>query len=304
MDEAEARLEAAALLWRAFRPREALDLLREFPEAPSSLLLHRRALLAGLFMDLGDYERAQALLEAGREPAEKTAALESAERLPPKEVQEAEARLEAARIRFYLETGQLRRALRLIETKPSPLHPWLAAASLPAYALLGVDRKDLAEQAQAHPDGQGLCVLTQGFLAWHRGEDPVPFFKEALRIGRSLPNPYIFHLSGSALALYLWRKAPRRAQALSQFLLRQTQRAGFLVHLELARLLRAQLLFEEGQEVAHLLAFTPTTPLTKAWRRRLLGEAPSEPSPALGYGILGKWVLSVTPYQGKDSVFP
>ncbi|MER3557388.1 MAG: adenylate/guanylate cyclase domain-containing protein, partial [Thermus sp.] len=215
------------------------------------------------------------------------------EPLPGQEDLEAKARLEATRIRFYLETGQLKKALR--HAKGLPSHPWLAAASLPAYALLGLRRPDLAELARAHPDGQGLYLLTQGFLAWHEGEDPLPFFKKALRLGRALPNPYVFHMTASALALYLWRKAPKRAQALSQFLLRQTQKAGFAVHLELARLLRAQLLFEEGQEVAHLLAFTPTIPLTSAWRRRLLGQAGGEPSPAWGYGILGRWVLWLEP---------
>ncbi len=278
LEEAQARLEAAALLWRAFRPREALELLLDFPKAPSPLALHQRALMAGLFMDLGAFAKAQGLLE---------------EPLPGQEDLEAKARLEAARIRFDLETGQLKKALR--HAKGLPSHPWLAAASLPAYALLGLRRPDLAELARAHPDGQGLYLLTQGFLAWHEGEDPLPFFKKALRLGRALPNPYVFHMTASALALYLWRKAPKRAQALSQFLLRQTQKAGFAVHLELARLLRAQLLFEEGQEVAHLLAFTPTIPLTSAWRRRLLGQAGGEPSPAWGYGILGRWVLWLEP---------
>lgn len=108
-------------------------------------------------------------------------------------------------------------------------------------------------------------------------------------------------MTASALALYLWRRSPKRARALSQFLLRHTQKTGFAVHQELARLLRAQLLFEEGQEVGHLLAFTPTTPLTAAWRNRLLGKAEEDPSATWGYGILGRWVLRLEPSFKRPS---
>jgi hypothetical protein len=64
----------------------------------------------------------------------------------------------------------------------------------------------------------------------------------------------------------------------------ETQRAW---HLEAARLLRAQLLLEAGEKVEHLLGFTPSLPLTRAWKAALLGE---EPEGLQGYGMLGRWV--------------
>ncbi|WP_347241308.1 hypothetical protein [Thermus sp.] len=137
---------------------------------------------------------------------------------------------------------------------------------------------------------------------WLRGENPKPFLKEALREARRLSNPYVHHLALTSLALYHWPQNPKKARVLSQHLLYRTHRTGFLVHLEVARLLRAQLLLESGERVDHLLSFTPSVPLTRGWQRALLGEGGWED--LKGYGILGRWVRQLwrrrgVPWTGK-----
>ncbi|WP_229906090.1 AAA family ATPase [Thermus composti] len=273
LEEAQARLELAGALWRAFRPKAALQFLTPFhPHLPPSLHLHYRSLRASLLMDLGRYEEAEALL-AG--PAEGD--------------REAHARFHATRLRFLLEQGRLPEALEEGEAyyAQNP-HPWLAASLLGAQALRGRFPEALYREAQKHPDGKSLAVLALALHTWKTGRDPRHLLKEALVLSRKLSNPYVHHLALATLALFLWPKAPRKAQALSQHLLYQTHRTGFAVHLEIARLLRAQLLLEEGERVDHLLVFVPSTPLTQVWQRVLAGEAPGRE--LRGYGILGRWI--------------
>jgi class 3 adenylate cyclase/tetratricopeptide (TPR) repeat protein len=280
LEEAKARLQAAGALWRRFQPLKALEVLTPFPpQAPKSLLLHRRSLEAGLLMDLGRHAEAEALLleaEAGD--------------------LEAQVRHQATRIRLLLETGRLQEALAEGEAayRKAP-HPWLAAALLTAWAVRGRFREDLFQEALKHKDGRGLALLAMAHHRWLRGENPVNLLKEALKEARRLANPYVHHLTLTSLALYLWPRAPKKAQVLSQHLLYQTHRTGFAVHLEVARLLRAQLLLEAGEKVEHLLGFTPSLPLTRAWKAALLGE---EPEGLQGYGMLGRWVRQLWRSRG------
>ncbi|WP_038056139.1 adenylate cyclase [Thermus amyloliquefaciens] len=281
LEEAQARLRAAGALWRAFQPRKALEVLAEpHPQVPAPLRLHWRSLKAGLLMDLGRYAEAEALLQ--EKPAGDL---------------ESETRFHATRVRLFLETGRLPKALEAGEAayRQEP-HPWLAAALLSAWTLRGRFREDLFQMALQHPDGKALGVLALAHHRWQKGHDPTPLLKEALREARRLSNPYVYHLALSSLALYLWPKAPRRAQALSQYLLYQTHRTGFAMHLEVARLLRAQLLLEQGEKVEHLLGFSPSVALTRAWQAVLAGEEPGDN--LRGYGILGRWVLGLWRSRG------
>ena len=280
LEEAQARLQAAGALWRRFQPQRALEVLTPFPpQAPPGLKLHARSLRAGLLMDLGRHAEAEALLSEAEEGD-----------------QEALARYRATRIRLFLETGRLPQALEEGEaTHREASHPWLSAALLAAWAVRGCLRQDLFQEALKHPDGRGLALLAMAHHRWLRGESPVSLLKEALKEARRLSNPYVHHLTLTSLALYHWPRAPRKAQALSQHLLYHTHRTGFAVHLELARLLRAQLLLEAGEKVEHLLGFTPSTPLTRAWRAALLGE---EEEDLRGYGMLGRWVRQLWRSRG------
>lgn len=273
LEEAQARLQAAGALWRAFQPRLALEVLTEpHPLVPPALKTHLRSLKAGLLMDLGHYPEAEALLQEAEG-----------------EDLEAQVRFRSTRLRLLMETGRLKQALAEGEQAfgQAP-HPWLAAALLSAWTLEGHFREDLFERAREHPDGRGLALLALAHHRWQKDANPIPLLKEALREARRLSNPYVHHLALTSLALYLWPQAPRKAKALSQHLLYQTHRTGFAVHLEVARLLRAQLLLEEGEKVEHLLGFTPSVPLTRAWQAVLAGEEPEEK--LRGYGILGRWV--------------
>jgi hypothetical protein len=230
-------------------------------------------------MDLGRHAEAEALLleaEAGD--------------------LEAQVRHQATRIRLLLETGRLQEALAEGEAayRKAP-HPWLAAALLSAWAVRGRFREDLFQEALKHKDGRGLALLAMAHHRWLRGENPLNLLKEALKEARRLANPYVHHLTLTSLALYLWPRAPKKAQVLSQHLLYQTHRTGFAVHLEVARLLRAQLLLEAGEKVEHLLGFTPSLPLTQAWKAALLGE---EPEGLQGYGMLGRWVRQLWRSRG------
>ncbi|WP_253704769.1 adenylate/guanylate cyclase domain-containing protein [Thermus scotoductus] len=225
LEEAQARLQVGGALWRAFQPRQALEVLNEFhPLVPASLRLHGQSLKAGLLMDLGRYAEAEALLK------EK----------PPGDL-ESETRFQATRLRLLLETGRLPEALEEGEAAHRQMpHPWLAAALLSAWTLRGRFREDLFQTALLHPDGKALGVLALAHYRVSQEQDPTPLLKEALREARRLSNPYVYHLALTSLALYLWPRSPNKAKTLSQYLLYQTHRTGFAVHLEVARLLRAQ----------------------------------------------------------------
>ncbi len=209
-------------------------------------------------MDLGRYEEAEALLEAKEEGD-----------------LEAQARFHATRLRLLMETGRLEEALAEGEAayRETP-HPWLAAALLTAWTLKGRLQEHLLEEARKHQDGRGLALLALAHHRWLWGQNPKPFLKEALREARRLSNPYVHHLALTSLALYHWPQSPQKARVLSQHLLYQTHRTGFLVHLEVARLLRAQLLLEEGERVDHLLASPPRCPSRPPGRRPWRGKNP------------------------------
>ena len=281
LEEAQARLQVGGALWRAFQPRQALEVLNEFhPLVPASLRLHGQSLKAGLLMDLGRYAEAEALLK------EK----------PPGDL-ESETRFQATRLRLLLETGRLPEALEEGEAAHRQMpHPWLAAALLSAWTLRGRFREDLFQTALLHPDGKALGVLALAHYRVSQEQDPTPLLKEALREARRLSNPYVYHLALTSLALYLWPRSPNKAKTLSQYLLYQTHRTGFAVHLEVARLLRAQLLLEQGEKVEHLLGFPPSVPLTRVWQAVLAGEEPD--GDLRGYGILGRWVLRLWRKRG------
>lgn len=281
LEEAQARLQVAGALWRAFQPRQALEVLNEFhPLVPASLRLHGQSLKAGLLMDLGRYAEAEALLK------EK----------PPGDL-ESETRFQATRLRLLLETGRLPEALEEGEAAHRQMpHPWLAAALLSAWTLRGRFREDLFQTALLHPDGKALGVLALAHYRVSQEQDPTPLLKEALREARRLSNPYVYHLALTSLALYLWPRSPNKAKTLSQYLLYQTHRTGFAVRLEVARLLRAQLLLEQGEKVEHLLGFSPSVPLTRVWQAVLAGEEPG--GDLRGYGILGRWVRGLWRKRG------
>ncbi|RTG96355.1 adenylate/guanylate cyclase domain-containing protein [Thermus scotoductus] len=281
LEEAQARLQVAGALWRAFQPQQALEVLKPpHPLVPSPLRLHWQSLKAGLLMDLGRYAEAEALLK------EK----------PPGDL-ESETRFQATRLRLLLETGRLPEALEEGEAAHRQMpHPWLAAALLSAWTLRGRFREDLFQTALLHPDGKALGVLALAHYRVSQEQDPTPLLKEALREARRLSNPYVYHLALTSLALYLWPRSPNKAKTLSQYLLYQTHRTGFAVHLEVARLLRAQLLLEQGEKVEHLLGFPPSVPLTRVWQAVLAGEEPD--GDLRGYGILGRWVLRLWRKRG------
>ena len=231
-------------------------------------------------MDLGRYAEAEALLK------EK----------PPGDL-ESETRFQATRLRLLLETGRLPEALEEGEAAHRQMpHPWLAAALLSAWTLRGRFREDLFQTALLHSDGKALGVLALAHYRVSQEQDPTPLLKEALREARRLSNPYVYHLALTSLALYLWPRSPNKAKTLSQYLLYQTHRTGFAVHLEVARLLRAQLLLEQGEKVEHLLGFPPSVPLTRVWQAVLAGEEPD--GDLRGYGILGRWVLRLWRKRG------
>ncbi len=106
------------------------------------------------------------------------------------------------------------------------------------------------------------------------------------------PFPNLLLLLESRRPLFSPHLGLKRGEAALRLVPAETQRAW---HLEAARLLRAQLLLEAGEKVEHLLGFTPSLPLTRAWKAALLGE---EPEGLQGYGMLGRWVRQLWRSRG------
>jgi hypothetical protein len=77
-------------------------------------------------------------------------------------------------------------------------------------------------------------------------------------------------------------------------LLLESRRPLFSPHPGLKRG-EAPLLLEAGEKVEHLLGFTPSLPLTRAWKAALLGD---EPEGLQGYGMLGRWVRQLWRSRG------
>jgi hypothetical protein len=107
------------------------------------------------------------------------------------------------------------------------------------------------------------------------------------------PFPNLLLLLESRRPLFSPHLGLKRGEAALRLVPAETQRAW---HLEAAGLLRAQLLLEAGEKVEHLLGFTPSLPLTLAWKAALLGE---KPEGLQGYGMLGRWVRRLWRSRGK-----
>jgi hypothetical protein len=108
------------------------------------------------------------------------------------------------------------------------------------------------------------------------------------------PFPNLLLLLESRRPLFSPHLGLKRGEAALRLVPAETQRAW---HLEAARLYqkRGQLLLEAGEKVEHLLGFTPSLPLTRAWKAALLGE---EPEGLQGYGMLGRWVRQLWRSRG------
>ncbi|WP_293170184.1 adenylate/guanylate cyclase domain-containing protein [Oceanithermus sp.] len=245
--------------------------------------------------------RAGLWLALGR-ASEAATALEQAERhLDHARTPDERARIHAIRMRFFMETGQLGRALALGEEvyRETP-HPWIAANLALAYTLQGGRQNEIRFRQLLHAHTEGLTAparllfrLAEALRAWRHGEDPTPILKPALR-GATASGPYLHHLTLTLWALYLLERHPRRALALAQHLQRRAGAGGFVVVGETARLLRAEVALRMDEPVGHLLNFHASLPTQETWRRSLLlhaGSSPDAPSSRelTGYGILGAW---------------
>jgi len=211
------------------------------------------------------------------------------------------ARIHAIRMRFYIETGRLGKALELGEKVFSSLpHPWISANLALAHALRGgkaSERRQL-ELTRRYIDtapapGKVIFLLARALRAWRSGKDPKPYLKKSLQLGR-FSGPYLRYLTLILWSIFLIEENPLRSRSLAQYLQRRSSSGGFVAVNQTARLIRAELSLAAGEPVAHLLRFeTPFGP-QQAWRRSLLVRAGLEDPGGSqinlsGYGILGAW---------------
>lgn len=289
---AEAALAISGYRWMAERLAVAAEwadrAVEHARKAHPGLATTAWSVRAGLWLDQG----------RAREAA---AALEQAEvHLDHARTPDERARIHAIRMRFHIETGQLRRALALgEEVYAREPHPWLAANLALAHALRGGRKGEerfrelqRLHAEEATPPGRLLFALAEALRIWRSGGDPIPTLKAARKKARQ-SGPYLHHLTLTLWGLYLMHRQPEKALALARHLQRRASAGGFVVVGETARLLRAEIALARGENVGHLLRFEASLAAQEAWRRSLLVQlerASPEPAPGLGgYGILGAW---------------
>lgn len=287
----EARQILSEALWRQFRLSDALKALGQPPGdvLPAWFSSLYNSSLAALRLDMGQFEVAAALLE------ESLLLLEGA---PPGVIEQ----VSRVRLRFLIESGQLDDALYFGESAvakaPSPSLLSLLAL---AYALAPGQQSGLMLQRLVRglegiddPEVGAVCELALGLRKWYQKQDGALHLRKAVLLARRSHSPSFYFYVLLALGLAQQTQNPKKALALSHYLLSQTAGRGFEVQHGYSRLLRAQLLLAEGREPLGLLDFEARTPLAQLWKALLLGALQGE-KPTLrayhfrGYGILGVW---------------
>ncbi|RDI95515.1 adenylate/guanylate cyclase [Meiothermus sp. QL-1] len=278
----EARQLLAEALWRQFKPQEALGALVAPHEAlPAWFTALYHASRAALLLDLGQLEQAERLLEEA-EPLVEGAPAWVVERLG------------LACLRYFLESGQLEKALRygeaVLAQAPSPLlHGYLAVAHALAPGRRHGEMLERLLWGLEVEDAEALALaeLALGLRRSYEGQDGGPHLRRAARLARKGHNPGLYYHALTVLGLHLYSRSARKALALSRYLLRQTAASGFELHHGYARLLHEHILLLEGRE-SGLADFEAKTPLARLWRRLLCQELRSEK--LRGYGIVGIWL--------------
>ncbi|HGY08438.1 MAG TPA: hypothetical protein ENK37_00050 [Oceanithermus profundus] len=289
---AETALAVSGYYWMLERLRIAAEwadrAVEHARKAHPGLVTTAWSVRAGLWLDQGRAREAARALE------------QAEEHLDHARTPDERARIHAIRMRFFMETGELSRALAIGEDsyRKEP-HAWLAANLALAHALAGgrTGEKRHRELARRHgqeatPPGRLLFALADALRIWRSGGDPRPVLKAA-RSGSRASGPYLHHLTLILWALYLMQREPQKALALARYLQRRASAGGFVVVGETARLLRAEIALAAGEPVEHLLRFEASLAAQETWRRSLLRQIQSGTAgPAdglVGYGILGAW---------------
>ena len=265
----EARQLLSEALWREFRLSEAVSALGPPPGEmlPSWFTCLYNSSLAALELDRGRLEDAGALLE------ESLLLLETA---PPRVIE----RVSRVRLRFLIESGQLDDALYFGESAVARVpSPGLLALLALAYALAPGQSNDQmlkrllkGLEGQEDPEIQAACQLARGIRAGYRKQDGATHVRNAVLLARRGKNPTLFFYALLALGFLQQDRNPKKALAISAYLLRQTAATGFVLQYDYARLLHAQLLMASGGDPTRLLKL-------EAQRARAQGELPSNSSP-------------------------
>lgn len=292
----EARQLLSEALWRQFRPSDAISALGPPPGEvlPSWFTSLYNSNLAALELDLGRLEEAGALLE------ESLLLLEGA---PPWVIEW----VSRVRLRYLLESGQLDDALYFGESAVTRVpSPGLLALLALAYAFApGQHNHQMFERLlkglddQGDPELQAACELARGIRTEYQGQGGVVHARNAVLLAKRSRNPTLFFYALLVLGFMQQDRNPKKALAISGYLLRQTAATGFVVQHDYARLFRAQLLLASGRDPSSLLELEAKTPLAHLWKTLLLGQLRGEKPPIRahslrGYGILGvlaRWYL-------------
>nr|WP_299430846.1 adenylate/guanylate cyclase domain-containing protein [uncultured Meiothermus sp.] len=287
----EARQILSEALWRQFRLGDALKALGQPPGdvLPAWFSSLYNSSLAALRLDFGQLKVAATLLE------ESLLLLDGA---PPWVIEQ----VSRVRLRFLIESGHLDDALYFgelaVAQAPSP--SLLAHLAL-AYALAPGRQNGLMLQRLVrglegidNPEVGAICELALGLRKWYQDQNGVTHLRKAVLLARRSQSPSFYFYALTALGLAQQTQNPKKALALSHYLLSQSAGRGFEVQHGYSRLLRAQLFLAEGREPTGLLELEAKTPLAQLWKALLLatvqGEKPSLSAHHFrGHGILGIW---------------
>lgn len=286
----QARLLLAQTLWRQFKPQDAWEVLSEGPGEmlPPWFSAAHEAAKAALALDLGDLSQAERLLERALVLTEEA----------PEPCFEA---VSLVYLRFLEESGRLEEARVFGESAvaraPTPLllaHLALVYALIPGQeAATMLDRLMRGLEGVEDLEVRALCALAMGLRDHYEGLPARGYLRRAAFLARWAHHPTLYFYALIALGQELESRSPKKALALSQYLLSQTAGRGFEIGHGYARLLRAQSLLDAGREPLSLLEFQPVTRLARAWQAALLREVRPQGAwlPSVrGYGTLGVWV--------------
>ncbi len=288
------------LFWRTLHLEEALKAVRStaVEHLPRFCTITRNAQEAKLLLDSGEQESAYDLILKSEENLSHT---------PP----QVAIQLSLVKLRYLIEAGKLPEALQFGQqaiAKNPDASDLLGALSM-AYAISPGNREDQIFQRliRAIEDSplsfvRGCCAFSKALKTFRDPKVGAKHLLETVRISHRGRHPELFYFGILLLAAYWVDFHPKRARSLQEYLLRETEKNGFKVQHELAKLLSAEFSKDNPLEAKAYLDFSPSIPLTKLWHSSVvakINKTPFEPvDESCDYGLIETWIRQL----GRETV--